>query len=98
MLVKLRSAAVWSPKWPSRRPRPLHRVSERPSGPIARAAFRATPLPSQLMLVMSKLSFRSDVSPRGARRPWILASLHTGMIQLWDYRMGTLIDRFDEVR
>ncbi|GBG90440.1 hypothetical protein CBR_g50687 [Chara braunii] len=30
------------------------------------------------------------------KRPWILASLHSGIIQLWDYRMGTLIDRFDE--
>eukprot|EP00271_Cylindrocystis_brebissonii_P015583 TRINITY_DN38517_c0_g1_i1.p1 TRINITY_DN38517_c0_g1~~TRINITY_DN38517_c0_g1_i1.p1 ORF type:complete len:1219 (-),score=248.13 TRINITY_DN38517_c0_g1_i1:158-3814(-) len=30
------------------------------------------------------------------RRPWILASLHSGVVQLWDYRMGTLIDRFDE--
>ncbi|KAG9449882.1 hypothetical protein H6P81_009847 [Aristolochia fimbriata] len=30
------------------------------------------------------------------KRPWILASLHTGVIQLWDYRVGTLIDRFDE--
>ncbi|CAN0044342.1 unnamed protein product [Heterosigma akashiwo] len=29
-------------------------------------------------------------------RPWILASLHNGIIQLWDYRMGTLLDRFDE--
>ena len=29
-------------------------------------------------------------------RPWVLASLHTGVVQLWDYRMGTLIDRFDE--
>lgn len=29
-------------------------------------------------------------------RPWVLASLHNGAIQLWDYRMGTLIDRFDE--
>ncbi|KAI8814129.1 coatomer WD associated region-domain-containing protein [Cladochytrium replicatum] len=29
-------------------------------------------------------------------RPWILASLHNGSIQLWDYKMGTLIDRFDE--
>jgi len=27
-------------------------------------------------------------------RPWILASLHTGEIQLWDYRIGTLIDKF----
>lgn len=29
-------------------------------------------------------------------RPWILTSLHNGAIQLWDYRMGTLLDRFDE--
>ena len=31
-----------------------------------------------------------------SKRPWILASLHNGVIQLWDYRMGTLIDRFEE--
>ena len=31
-----------------------------------------------------------------SKRPWILASLHSGVIQLWDYSMGTLIDRFDE--
>ncbi|CAM9256260.1 unnamed protein product [Chrysoparadoxa australica] len=30
------------------------------------------------------------------KRPWILTSLHNGIIQLWDYRMGTLLDRFDE--
>jgi coatomer protein complex subunit alpha (xenin) len=29
-------------------------------------------------------------------RPWIITSLHNGVIQLWDYRMGTLLDRFDE--
>lgn len=29
-------------------------------------------------------------------RPWILASLHNGIIQLWDYRMGTLLDKFEE--
>ncbi|GAB2225108.1 hypothetical protein Droror1_Dr00005895 [Drosera rotundifolia] len=31
-----------------------------------------------------------------SKRPWILASLHSGAIQLWDYRMGTLVDRFEE--
>ncbi|VVC28200.1 WD40-repeat-containing domain,Anaphase-promoting complex subunit 4, WD40 domain,Coatomer alpha [Cinara cedri] len=31
-----------------------------------------------------------------SNRPWILASLHTGVIQLWDYRMCTLLDKFDE--
>ena len=30
------------------------------------------------------------------RRPWVLASLHNGVVQLWDYRMGTLLERFDE--
>eukprot|EP01135_Chromosphaera_perkinsii_P004839 Nk52_evm3s299 gene=Nk52_evmTU3s299 len=30
------------------------------------------------------------------KRPWVAASLHNGMIQIWDYRMGTLIDRYDE--
>ncbi|XP_062521183.1 coatomer subunit alpha-like [Corticium candelabrum] len=29
-------------------------------------------------------------------RPWVLSSLHNGVIQLWDYRMCTLIDRYDE--
>ncbi|KAK6460717.1 coatomer WD associated region-domain-containing protein [Scheffersomyces coipomensis] len=30
------------------------------------------------------------------KRPWVLASLHSSTIQLWDYRMGTLIDRFED--
>ena len=30
------------------------------------------------------------------KRPWVLASLFNGVIQLWDYRMCTLIDKFDE--
>lgn len=30
------------------------------------------------------------------KRPWILSSLHTGVIQLWDYRACTLIDKFEE--
>ncbi|KAL1131457.1 hypothetical protein AAG570_011074 [Ranatra chinensis] len=30
------------------------------------------------------------------KRPWILSSLHSGVIQLWDYRMCTLLDKFDE--
>lgn len=29
-------------------------------------------------------------------RPWVCASLHNGVIQLWDYRVGTVIDRFEE--
>lgn len=31
-----------------------------------------------------------------SKRPWVLASLHSGIIQLWDYRMCTLVDKFDE--
>ncbi len=30
------------------------------------------------------------------KRPWLLVSLHSSTIQLWDYRMGTLIDRFED--
>ncbi|CAG9819218.1 unnamed protein product [Phaedon cochleariae] len=30
------------------------------------------------------------------KRPWILASLHSGCIQLWDYRMCTLLEKFEE--
>lgn len=29
-------------------------------------------------------------------RPWILSSLHNGMIQLWDYRIKTMVDQFNE--
>ncbi|VDM32758.1 unnamed protein product [Hydatigera taeniaeformis] len=30
------------------------------------------------------------------KRPWILSGLHTGVIELWDYRSCTLIDKFEE--
>ena len=30
------------------------------------------------------------------KRPWVLASLHSGIIQLWDYRICSMIDKFDE--
>lgn len=30
------------------------------------------------------------------KRPWVLASLHSGVIHLYDYRVGTLIDKYDE--
>jgi coatomer protein complex subunit alpha (xenin) len=29
-------------------------------------------------------------------RPWVLTSLHNGVIQLWDYRIGSLIEKFEE--
>jgi coatomer protein complex subunit alpha (xenin) len=31
-----------------------------------------------------------------SKRPWVLASLHSGVVQWWDYRVGTLLDRFEE--
>ena len=31
-----------------------------------------------------------------SKRPWVLAALHNGVIQVWDYRMCTLLDRYDE--
>lgn len=30
------------------------------------------------------------------KRSWVLCGLHNGAVQIWDYRMGTLIDRFEE--
>ncbi len=30
------------------------------------------------------------------QKPWLLASLHNGSVQIWDYRMGTLVDKYDE--
>eukprot|EP00657_Telonema_sp_P-1_P009167 TRINITY_DN3340_c0_g1_i6.p1 TRINITY_DN3340_c0_g1~~TRINITY_DN3340_c0_g1_i6.p1 ORF type:complete len:1213 (-),score=418.95 TRINITY_DN3340_c0_g1_i6:266-3904(-) len=29
------------------------------------------------------------------KRTWLLASLHSGTVQLWDFRMGTLVERFE---
>lgn len=28
--------------------------------------------------------------------PWILSALHSGSIHLWDYQLGTLLDKFEE--
>jgi len=29
-------------------------------------------------------------------QPLLAASLHNGSVQLWNYRMGVLVDRFEE--
>ena len=29
-------------------------------------------------------------------RPWILSSLHNGLIQLWNYRIGIKVDEYAE--
>ncbi|KIV96927.1 hypothetical protein PV10_00740 [Exophiala mesophila] len=51
--------------------------------------------PSMLTKFESKSS-RAKGLAFHPKRPWILVSLHSSTIQLWDYRMGTLIDRFEE--
>lgn len=38
---------------------------------------------------MKGLSFHSKLN-------WILASLHNGVIQLWDFRIGCLIEKYEE--
>ena len=30
------------------------------------------------------------------QRPWILCGLHNGVVQIWDYRMRTCVDRYEE--
>lgn len=31
-----------------------------------------------------------------SKRPWVLCGLHSGAVQIWDYRLGTSIDRYEE--
>ncbi|KAF1984474.1 Coatomer, alpha subunit [Aulographum hederae CBS 113979] len=59
--------------------------------------------PSMLTKFESKSSRAKGIAfhpkrrvPSSLNKPWILVSLHSSTIQLWDYRMGTLIDRFEE--
>ncbi|CAH2355081.1 coatomer subunit alpha [[Candida] railenensis] len=51
------------------------------------------------MKMLTKFESKSSRSKGVAfhpKRPWVLVSLHSSTIQLWDYRMGTLIDRFED--
>ncbi|CAK7273063.1 hypothetical protein SEPCBS119000_005453 [Sporothrix epigloea] len=52
--------------------------------------------PSQMLTKFESKSSRAKGIAFHPKRPWILVSLHSSTIQLWDYRMGTLIDRFEE--
>lgn len=49
-------------------------------------------------ILKGQIFLPTDIDMRSllGTRPWILVSLHSSTIQLWDYRMGTLIDRFEE--
>ena len=66
---------------------------------VARASFRIAYTSFTHIKMLTKFETKSN-RVKGLsfhpKRPWILASLHSGVVQLWDYRMGTLIDRFDE--
>jgi hypothetical protein len=42
---------------------------------------------------LDNLLLRCLVDPK---QPLLAASLHNGTIQLWNYQMGTLVDRYDE--
>lgn len=53
----------------------------------------ATP---QFLLKFETKSARVKGLSFHSRRPWLLASLHTGEIQLWDYVVGSLVERFVE--
>ncbi|KAH7369662.1 coatomer WD associated region-domain-containing protein [Rhexocercosporidium sp. MPI-PUGE-AT-0058] len=55
----------------------------------------SSPSPNMLTKFESKSSRAKGIAFH-PKRPWILVSLHSSTIQLWDYRMGTLIDRFEE--
>lgn len=50
------------------------------------------------MEMLTKFESRSSRAKAVAfhpSRPWILVGLYTSTIQLWDYRMGAVIDRFE---
>ncbi len=49
---------------------------------------------SQILCKLESSSVRVKGLSFHPKRPWILASLHDGSIQLWDYRMEVLVDRF----
>lgn len=57
--------------------------------------FKVIPYFKWLYGITDPLPYISGLSFH-PKRPWVLASLHNGVIQLWDYRMCTLIDKFDE--
>ena len=63
---------------------------------LAVAALRLGPNLASMLTKFETKSNRVKGLAFHNRRPWVLASLHNGVVQLWDYRMGTLLDRFDE--
>ncbi|OMJ25613.1 Coatomer subunit alpha [Smittium culicis] len=50
----------------------------------------------QMLTKFESKSSRVKSAAFHPKRPWVLSSLHNGSIQLWDYRMGSLIEKFDD--
>jgi len=63
---------------------------------LRRAAGAARAVDAAMLTKFETKSNRVKGLAFHCKRPWVLASLHNGVVQLWDYRMGTLLDRFDE--
>ncbi|GAB2211078.1 hypothetical protein Droror1_Dr00016369, partial [Drosera rotundifolia] len=89
----------------SRNPSPLGRNGIRnTSSMVVKVLCMETRRPDPLMKSSNPVMRSSNPVKRSSDpvptmvqgQPWILASLHSGAILLWDYRMGTLVDRFKE--
>ncbi|CAB3408946.1 unnamed protein product [Caenorhabditis bovis] len=52
--------------------------------------------PMSLLIKFESKSARVKGISFHPTRPWVLTSLHSGVIQLWDYRMCVLLEKFDE--
>lgn len=55
-----------------------------------------SPEKSQILIKFETKSARVKGLAFHPKRKWVLASLHNGVIQLWDYSEKTLIKKFDE--
>ena len=53
-------------------------------------------MPLELVKVFDHQTSRVKGLSFHPRRPWVIVSLHTGFIQLWDYHRGLLISSFNE--
>lgn len=67
---------------------------ERPPADCDQAGLCTLPTGSAMLTKFDTKSSRVKGLAFHPKRPWILASLHDGIVQLWDYRNGTCIERF----
>ena len=59
-------------------------------------AARALAGPGRMLTKFETKSIRVKGLAFHPKRPWIAASLHNGTVQIFDYRMGTLLEKFEE--